>query len=283
MEGGRFMNCPRCGKPIGGYVQAGSKAASRVSRGLCPHCGGSMPRGYKVGFANSSGSKPRPQPTYYNADAVTELGKKGPYKGICTILNGVLGGLFCILNHHLVIGIIFGIVIIAAAVIYYFLYADSPAIGIYDYQRGTSTNRTQMSPINNGLMIASLAAGLFLSLATYRNPGVQPGRGRLYWILGTFGLSLILQAFTWRHTYKWAIGAAVQRQKDEQKMKFYEYFLEQLYKGNIKCGKCGKTIYSRYSVAFKDDGAIVLCDECFPWKKNGQTEVGDLVFRHESM
>ena len=277
------MNCPRCGKTIGGYVQAGSKAASRVSRGLCPHCGGSMPRGYKVGFANSSGSKPRPQPTYYNADAVTELGKKGPYKGICTILNGVLGGLFCILNHHLVIGIIFGIVIIAAAVIYYFLYADSPAIGIYDYQRGTSTNRTQMSPINNGLMIASLAAGLFLSLATYRNPGVQPGRGRLYWILGTFGLSLILQAFTWRHTYKWEIGAAVERQKDEQKMKFYEYFLEQLYKGNIKCGKCGKTIYSRYSVAFKDDGAIVLCDECFPWKKNGQTEVGDLVFRHESM
>ena len=283
MEGGRFMNCPRCGKTIGGYVQAGSKAASRVSRGLCPHCGGSMPRGYKVGFANSSGSKPRPQPTYYNADAVTELGKKGPYKGICTILNGVLGGLFCILNHHLVIGIIFGIVIIAAAVIYYFLYADSPAIGIYDYQRGTSTNRTQMSPINNGLMIASLAAGLFLSLATYRNPGVQPGRGRLYWILGTFGLSLILQAFTWRHTYKWEIGAAVERQKDEQKMKFYEYFLEQLYKGNIKCGKCGKTIYSRYSVAFKDDGAIVLCDECFPWKKKGQTEVGDLVFRHESM
>ena len=277
------MNCPRCGKTIGGYVQAGSKAASRVSRGLCPHCGGSMPRGYKVGFANSSGSKPRPQPTYYNADAVTELGKKGPYKGICTILNGVLGGLFCILNHHLVIGIIFGIVIIAAAVIYYFLYADSPAIGIYDYQRGTSTNRTQMSPINNGLMIASLAAGLFLSLATYRNPGVQPGRGRLYWILGTFGLSLILQAFTWRHTYKWEIGAAVERQKDEQKMKFYEYFLEQLYKGNIKCGKCGKTIYSRYSVAFKDDGAIVLCDECFPWKKKGQTEVGDLVFRHESM
>ena len=277
------MNCPRCGKPIGGYVTAGSTAASRVSKGLCPHCGGSMPRGYKVGFANSSGSKPRPQPTYYKADAVKEIGRKGPYKGICTILNGVLGGLFCILNHHLVIGIIFAVVIIAAAVVYYFLYADAPALGKYDYRTGTFSNDTQTSPINNGLMIASLAAGLFLSLATYRNPGIQSGRGRLYWILGTFGFSLILQAFTWRHTYKWAIGAAVQRQKDEQKMKFYEYFLEQLYKGNIKCGKCGKTIDSLYSVAFKDDGAIVLCDECFPWKKNGQTEVGDLVFRHESM
>ena len=33
------MNCPRCGKPIGGYVQAGSKAASYVSQGKCPHCG----------------------------------------------------------------------------------------------------------------------------------------------------------------------------------------------------------------------------------------------------
>ena len=211
-----------------------------------------------------------------------EIGRMGPYKGICTILNGVLGGLFCILNHHLVIGIIFAIVIIAAAVIYYFLYADAPALGKYDYRTGTFSNDTQMSPINNGLMIASLAAGLLLSLATYRNPGVQSGRGRLYWILGTFGLSLILQAFTWRHTYKWAIGAAIQRQKDEQEMKFYTYFLEQLYDGKIKCAKCGETIYSRYSVAFKDNGAIVLCDECFPWKENGETEVGDLVFQHKS-
>ena len=98
------MNCPRCGKPIGGYVQAGSKAASYVSQGKCPHCGCSMPSGYKVGFANDF----KPKPVKYDRAAADELNRKGPYMGVCTILNGVLGCVFSILNHHIVIGILFG-------------------------------------------------------------------------------------------------------------------------------------------------------------------------------
>ena len=272
------MNCPRCGKPIGGYVQAGSTGASRVAQGRCPHCGSAMPRGYKVGFANDF----KPQPTYYNADAVSEVGRKGPYKGVCTILNGILGCLFSILNHHLVIGIIFLLVVAAAGVIYYFMWSNMPMLDTYDFQRGTSTNKTKQSPINNGLMIASLIAGFVVSVSTYAYTSPQPARSRLYWILGAFGVSLILQALTWKHTYKWAIGAAADRKKRDQESLLYEYFAEQLQAGKIKCGKCGKTISGRYSVAFKDNGAIVLCDDCFPWKESGTTEIEGFVFHHES-
>ena len=81
------------------------------------------------------------------------------------------------------------------------------------------------------------------------------------------------------HTSDWHLGMGVGTGSLESDQRF---FLEQLYDGKIKCAKCGETIYSRYSVAFKDNGAIVLCDECFPWKKNGETEVGDLVFQHKS-
>lgn len=272
------MNCPRCGKPIGGYVQAGSKGASRVSQGRCPHCGGSMPRGYRVGFANDF--KPQSQPKYYNADAVREVGKTGPYKGVCTILNGVLGGLFSILNHHIVIGIIFAVVVIAAAVLYYFMWSDMPMFDTYDFRRGVQTNKTKQSPINNGLMIVSLFAGLGVSLATCASASLQPDRSRLYWIIGTFVFSLILQAFTWRHTYKWAIGAAAKRKEKEKEKEFLEYFLNQMNEGRVKCGECENTIKGRYSMALKGNGAIVLCDNCFPWKENGSTEVGDLTFYH---
>lgn len=272
------MNCPICGKPIGGYVQAGSTGASRVAQGRCPHCGCTMPSGYKVGFANDF--KQRPTPTYYNADAVMEVGRKGPYKGICTILNGVLGCIFSILNHHLVIGIIFGVLVSAAAVVYYFMWAGMVPVDTFDFRSGTSTNKTKQSPINNGLMIGSLFAGLTVSLCTAAYPAVQPDRTRFYWILGTFGVSLLMQAITWKHNYKWAIGAAAERKKTEQETRFYEHVMEQLASGNVKCGKCGKTIYGRYSVAFKDDGAIVLCDKCFPWKDKGTTKIEDLVFHH---
>ena len=48
------MNCPHCGKNIGGHVELGSVGYQRVSKGLCPHCGRSMPSGYKVGFQQST-------------------------------------------------------------------------------------------------------------------------------------------------------------------------------------------------------------------------------------
>lgn len=47
---GRAPRCPNCHQEIGGYVSAGSQAYMRVSKGLCPHCGASMPTGFRIGF-----------------------------------------------------------------------------------------------------------------------------------------------------------------------------------------------------------------------------------------
>ena len=275
------MNCPRCGKPIGGYVQAGSKAASYVSQGKCPHCGCSMPSGYKVGFANDF----KPKPVKYDRAAADELNRKGPYMGVCTILNGVLGCVFSILNHHIVIGILFGVVMIAAAVFYYFLYAKYGDTPVFD-RYGRIDSQTTSKPVGRGLMIFSLVAGLCVSLMTYTSK--EPNMQLFYWIIGTFLFSLALQACAWRYSFKWARQAAAKRREEASRkeaeaveQQVMQIVLDQIYSGKAKCGKCGRTNLKRASFAIKGEGAIILCDECFPWKKGGTTEIGGMTFYHE--
>ena len=89
------MDCPRCGKPIGGYVTAGSIQSARVAKGCCPHCGSSMPRGYKVGYASSF----EPKTQKYDTSAIRILRRKSWIKGLFTFLNGIVCGFFSALEE----------------------------------------------------------------------------------------------------------------------------------------------------------------------------------------
>ena len=79
------MKCPRCGKEIGGYAELGSQAYQRVSQGRCPHCGGGMPSGYRVGFA--AGPK---QPTTYSKRDFDEAATGTKLRGIMVLAAMVL-------------------------------------------------------------------------------------------------------------------------------------------------------------------------------------------------
>ena len=276
------MNCPRCGKQIGGYVQAGTKAEKYVSEGRCPHCGGYMPAGYKVGFENDF----KPKPVKYNRDAAELLNSKGPYMGVCTILNGVIGCVFSILNHHIITGIIFAVVVIGIAIFYYFLYAKSGDLPLVD-RYGNIEKETKNEPIGRSVMILSLIAGFAVSLFTYTDKG--PNLKLFYWLIGVFAVSLIIQSFAWKYSYKWAKKTSSQIKYEAREKAKEEVMLQNLsdmlLTKNFKCDKCGKANSGHYSVAIKGgdgkiSGAVTLCEDCLPWKEGGTTQVGDLKFIH---
>ena len=131
------MDCPRCGKNIGGYVELGSTAYQRVQSGRCPHCGGGMPSGHSVGFVK--------QKTYSSPRKVSDkeydenVAKYGSYKTWCFIFS-LLGGLsLFVLISNTVGGIIAGILYFALLFGFSFLwYNTMTVLSRIDYHSGQS-------------------------------------------------------------------------------------------------------------------------------------------------
>lgn len=266
------MNCPRCGKPIGGYVHAGSKEDARVAKGLCPHCGCSMPAGYKVGYKSDFAPPPPPE---YNRDIIEEINKSGRYKGVCVCINGALVILFGILNGlpSLVIGIIAGIIMGLTGWFYYVLipYSD---LSFVDY-RNPNKNTTKQSPRNNGILIGSLIVGvllsfLFCSFHSERAENVAYLSGMWYWILIAFTASGVLQAFSWKYNYKNASAKIKKKDKATRDCGVDKSAIEAIVmkrrQEGIRCGKCNCLQYDHDIVFVHGEGGgyIILCEKCMP-------------------
>ena len=215
----------------------------------------------------------------YNIDVVNELKKHGAYKGFCTILNGALACLFCILSGHVAVGIVAGGVIILAGLFYYVLQSAYNAMPFF--QIGSNNYSTTLEkPINTGLMIASwpIALGLTLifTLLGHKLASLW------VWVLVSFALSLLMQLPMWKENWKWAVDRVYGREKAEAESRAMENLREQIRAGKVCCGMCGKKIDTLYSVAIKDGRMAVLCANCLPWKPHGATELQGMTFYHLS-
>jgi hypothetical protein len=84
------MNCPYCRGNIGGYVQLGTEAYSRVQRGRCPHCGRSMPSGHSVGFAKSTAPR---RPDRISKDELEKNKANDVRWRTLSLISSLIGGL----------------------------------------------------------------------------------------------------------------------------------------------------------------------------------------------
>jgi len=255
------MNCPRCGKPIGGYVQAGSKEATRVSNGCCPHCGCSMPAGYQVGFAKSSSTyKPAKK---YNYDDVVRSGKNHPGKSFVCCFAALVGCLFMILDGSVALGIILGVVGALTGLCYYSLYYMSIM---------TLDGKTTMAPHGNGVAIALIS--LFPVISVLVSIGAGTLGIRWGWYLGLYGLNTLL-----------AIGIfnpeeEPQKQAEADSMiKALPAIIQKIKRGEIRCAHCGGDIAQQFHMSMDPQKFAVLCDKCVPYKELGNvTEINDIKF-----
>lgn len=266
------MRCPRCGKEIGGYVEMGSKAYGRVSRGQCPHCGGSMPSGYSVGFARSTYSAPK-KPETYDYDYVKETGTLSVYKAINVAVSGILGGLSILLAGFVAAGIIFAVVFILTGAVYYWLhyYALMPYIGPY----GTGS-ATQTAPHGNGVLIGACILGVGTAVLPLLNS--ETPKGRIIGIGIACGAHLLLQIPSFLATLKRAKEAVNSAKRSKATASAMTQALKLMLGGNAKCGLCKRQIDfgDRFSWLDSGDGYAMLCEHCIPWEKVGHTvKIGD--------
>ena len=196
------------------------------------------------------------------------LKRNAGFKGFCMILNGLLGGLFCILSGAVAVGIILALILMIPAVFYYCLQAGESEPMYPD-------NTTLIPPVRTTLMIASWPIALAASLITASNAGKLEG----LWvgIAVSFTVSLLLQSGMWKETPEWAKTAA----KNEREGKVIQQIFDRIRDGEIVCASCGARIQKKYSMALKDERVAVLCPDCMPWKKlGGVTEVQGMNFFH---
>lgn len=248
------MNCPRCGKPIGGYVEANSIGARRVAEGKCPHCGRSMPSGYKVSFKSSG--VPRPSRSErYSGKTVEEENRHNPYRIFCLCLDGALTILFGILNGMWLWGLIIGIALILSAVIYY----GVSSYFITDPFNGT----TRTKPRSGVLVIVGLAVGIvssFLFSAKFFQDGAGNLSGQWYWIIIGFGLSALVMIFRWRSVSR--DNAARNRCGIDDSV--INTLKNSRRSGNMTCGLCGEKIWEdrSFAASVSHGGAAVICEDC---------------------
>lgn len=232
---------------------AGSNAAGRVGRGLCPHCGSSMPRGYTVGFAKSS------SPPKYDYDALVLLRETRYYKFFCTALNGALAALFLVLNRHFVYAVVVGVVVIGIGVLYY-LMALKPHRTL-ELSTGRLRNETTDQPITNKLLIASwLLCFPFALYAAY-------AENLPYWylpVLISFGVSLVLQIPMWRRDYRWAVKSLQSyRQKNNDFIKELPHrLLDPAYSKKYKTLHCAKCRSACVDAIYICENSHILCPKC---------------------
>lgn len=269
------MDCPRCGKPIGGYVTAGSIQSARVAKGCCPHCGSSMPRGYKVGYASSF----EPKTQKYDTSAIRILRRKSWIKGLFTFLNGIVCGFFSALEEGIVGGVTIAALFGIAALLVYIVWTKVKA-SISDleqmkiYNRSKAKWETSETPVGNGLLIFSFFVSAIVSLAVYfaKDPGVVRG----LCVFGAYAVLFIAQFWAWKQNYRWAMDERP-KEKEREKVDVLRGIISS---GQAKCGLCGNEIGKHFSAAFSGDGAAVLCEKCMPWKKGKTTKIGEMEFRH---
>lgn len=207
------MNCPRCGAQIGGYVTAGSVEASRVAKGLCPHCGRSMPSGYKVGYASSFAPPP---PKKYDLIAIRILNGKTKLKCLLTILNGIVASVFVALADGIGAGVACVVLFLMLALICYLAWpalvrAAANAQFVEPWKPQPAKRETTESPIGSSALIFSFIVSLIFAVVTFfvKAPGVL----RLLLIIGAYALLFALQFRTWKRNYKWALGEASRARK----------------------------------------------------------------------
>lgn len=140
------MNCPYCDRSIGGYVQLGTEAYGRVSRGCCPHCGRSMPSGHSVGFAQSSAPR-RPEKI---SESEFERNKAKDFRRkALSFISSIIGSL-CLVGliggesvtvWGVVIAVLYFVIFFGIAYIYYHEY--SRGLAKYDYRTGSCYHTTE--------------------------------------------------------------------------------------------------------------------------------------------
>lgn len=257
------MNCPRCGKPIGGTVRAGTIEDARIAKGLCPHCGSAMPSGYKVGYASSFAPPP---PKKYDAPVCREMAEKGKVQFPVILLEGILLGSTISLVGYPVVGLICGVLL--CLLFGGFILIRPSLYPMYD---GLSVT----SPPGNTSAWLSLAIALFLSF-TFSSAEETLPRGWPFLLAG-FALAVFLTIKCRVPSYEKARGTFHKQQADDQ---LVDRILALHQKGALTCGKCGCTIDSgeHFSFSPKDNGAIILCPRCLPVSKSGELTLGDLTF-----
>lgn len=259
------MNCPRCGKAIGGYVRAGTVENARVAKGCCPHCGSSMPAGYKVGYASSFAPPP---PKKHDSAVCRNMAEKGRTQILAILLDGILLGVTVSLAGKLLLGVILGAVLCLLFGGYVLIRPNAFDLLLPDSQ-------TTMPPPGNHTIWLAWALSLFLSFTVSVSEKVVP-KGWPFLLAG-----VALTAFcTFRSrlsSYDEECASFAQAQRDQR---ITERILELYKEGKLTCGKCGRTVarYSHFSFAKKDSGVIILCGDCLPVAETGKMQLGDLTF-----
>ena len=204
----------------------------------------------------------------YNKDVVNKTAKYGKAKGIFMIINGLSGCLFCILAGSIIIGIILAFLCVAVSILYYIRNAGYHGLSEEDY--------IFSAPLHPYPLIASYVIAIALSLIT---GGVAGKLGELWLaIVLVFVPLLLLQIWLWVET----VNHAVNDIENERKTEILSDFTERIRKGDIKCGMCRRMITDFYSVAIEDGKAVVLCDNCLPWKGKGRhTVFQGMTFEHK--
>ena len=204
--------------------------------------------------------------TGYDVNVVNKLRENASVKGFCTILDGLLGGLFCILSGYWVAGLIVGLLLIAVGVLYYYLQSGVKAVPTYN------DNTTFEAPVSVIPMIASWPIALGAALLTANAAGKL---GSLWgWIAGTFAFALLLQSTMWKETRSWGVKAA----RDQMEFDAFKDYLERIKDGEVCCASCGKRMRDHCAVAYKDGRAAALCSSCLPLQKGGSTEIQGMRF-----
>ncbi len=260
------MNCPRCGKPIGGYVRAGTVENARVAKGLCPHCGSSMPSGYKVGYASSFA--PPPPKTYDNATC-RKMAEWGRAQFVAILLDSILLGIAVAMLEGIWVGIILGALL---CLIFGGYVLIRPAV----FFSVIPDAKTTSSPPKNKAMWIAWSISLFLSFTFSVSENTLP-KGWPFLLAG-YALAVFFNIIFRIKPYEASEEAYRRSTNDEMIIKrVYELYCE----GELTCGKCGRTIdkYRHFSVAPRDGGAIILCDYCLPVDKPGTKKIGDITFR----
>ena len=270
------MNCPRCGRPIGGYVEANSLAARRVSEGKCPHCGSSMPIGYKVGFKESN--VPRRKPVdKYSSDSVESENRHNPYRIFSLCVAGVTVIVFGAVNGLLIWGLVIGILLILTALVYYGLMS----FNLIDYRNPhlSLTKPRSGIPAKVGWAIGLLAC-ILLSAGFFRN-GLGRLGGQWVWIV----ISFLISGFVLFR------GESIVSQTNAERRKggINDYVVNSLKAsarlGQLNCGLCGCTLdeNDHFGVSVKGSSAAVLCASCLMKANakavgNSLVEIGDREF-----
>lgn len=255
------MNCPRCGKPIGGYVQSGSKESVRVSNGCCPHCGCSMPSGYKVGFARSTtSSQPRKK---YDFEDVKRSGKNHPGKTFVCCFAALVCCLFMILDGYITIGIIFGLLGLIVGACYYTLHY---------FMIFSIDGKTDTAPHGNG--VATTMLFLYPAISIISSISVEALGFRWGWYLGLYGLNILL-----------AIGVFNPPDEPKNKLdtdaviKLYAEIFREIRNDEVKCAECHGSIRHDFHLWNQETKCAVICDKCIPFKQIGEvTEINGMRF-----